>query len=232
MKLKTRTNQPVYYELPVSSNMEQLSDDLLNSLKVGDVVQKKTGKQKHCYVVTYKGDGAGEGICLTYVACGYMETISYDRSGSSWVFNSKDVCEVPSGSDVKALAKEEVEDAPSGTIQDALGLNSSGELVKGSVSGGTQLYRHNIHFSTNDNIYIYSTDNTQISSVVGVNDAINSANCLCVKIYSGTLSGNLFLTFGVSGMGVYRLSSIDSSLTLKYVDISYSSQVTDGVTPL
>ena len=108
MKLKTRTNQPVYYKLPVSSDIEHLSDGLLNSLKVGDVVQKKTGNQKHCYIVTYKGDGAGEGICLTYVACGYMETISYDRSGSSWVFNSKDVCEVPSDTHIQEIAQSSV----------------------------------------------------------------------------------------------------------------------------
>lgn len=92
MKLKTRTNQPVYYKLPVSSNIQSLSDDLLNSLRVGDVVQKKTGNQKHCYVVTYKEEK--KGICLTYVDCGYMETISYDYTDGHWVFNSKDVCDV------------------------------------------------------------------------------------------------------------------------------------------
>lgn len=92
MKLKTRTNQPVYYKLPVSSNIQSLSDDLLNSLRVGDVVQKKTGNQKHCYIVTYKEEK--HGICLTYVDCGYMETISYDYTDGHWVYNSKDVKEV------------------------------------------------------------------------------------------------------------------------------------------
>ena len=140
MKLKTRTNQPVYYKLPVSSNMEQLSDGLLNSLKVGDVVQKKTGEQKHCYIVSYKEEK--HGICLTYVdGSGYMETISYDYTGGHWVFNSKDVTQVPSDSDIK----EVIESASAGTIVDALGLDSNGDLVKGSVGGGgVQLYRHNI----------------------------------------------------------------------------------------
>lgn len=161
MKLKTRTNQPVYYKLPVSSDIEHLSDGLLNSLKVGDVVQKKTGNQKHCYIVTYKGDGAGEGICLTYVACGYMETISYDRSGTSWVFNSKDVVEV-----------QDVTKAQSGTIQDALGLNSSGQLVKGEVSGGFSLPYYEISGSNDyvdigelkTGIYIISSSAKCISS--------------------------------------------------------------------
>ena len=101
MKLKTRTNQPVYYKLPVSSNIQSMSDDLLNSLRVGDVVQKKTGNQKHCYIVTYKEEK--KGICLTYVdGSGYMETISYDYVGGHWVFNSKDITQVGSV-DVSAL---------------------------------------------------------------------------------------------------------------------------------
>lgn len=89
MKLKTRTNQPVYYKLPVSSNMQSLSDDLLNSLRVGDVVQKKTGNQKHCYIVTYKEEK--KGICLTYTDASCVETISYDYTDGHWVYNSKDV---------------------------------------------------------------------------------------------------------------------------------------------
>ena len=36
------------------SNIQSINDEELNSLKVGDVVQKKTGSQKHCYIVTYK----------------------------------------------------------------------------------------------------------------------------------------------------------------------------------
>ena len=92
MKLKTRTNQPVYYKLPVSSNIQSLSDDLLNSLRVGDVVQKKTGNQKHCYIVTYKEEK--HGICLSYFdGSGYIETISYDYNDGHWVYNSKDVFE-------------------------------------------------------------------------------------------------------------------------------------------
>ena len=130
MKLKTRTNQPVYYKLPVSSNIQSLSDDLLNSLRVGDVVQKKTGNQKHCYIVTYKEEK--HGICLSHFACGYSETISYDYVGGHWVFNSKDVSEVPS--------------LPSPSVADegkVLGVNSSGAYAL-QDGGGTQLYKHTI----------------------------------------------------------------------------------------
>lgn len=147
MKLKTRTNQPVYYKLPVSSNMEELSDTLLNSLKVGDVVQKKTGNQKHCYIVTYKEEQ--HGICLSYVDCGYMETISYDYTEGHWVYNSKDVCEVPTSDDIKDV----VESASSGTIVDVLGLDASGNLVKGTISGGSKMYRHKIDIEVSDATY-------------------------------------------------------------------------------
>ena len=73
------------------TNIEALTAEQLDALNVGDKVVKITGKQKHLYLVTYKGDGAGEGIVLTYNACGYGEAISYDRTESGWAFNSKDV---------------------------------------------------------------------------------------------------------------------------------------------
>ena len=64
----------------------------LDMLNVGDMVAKKTGKQKHLYTVSYKGEGVGEGICLTYVAAGLVETVSYDFTVNGWVYNSTDKC--------------------------------------------------------------------------------------------------------------------------------------------
>ena len=73
------------------ADITKLTPEQLDALNVGDKVVKVTGEQKHLYLVTYKGDGAGEGIVLTYNACGYGEAISYDRTESGWAFNSKDV---------------------------------------------------------------------------------------------------------------------------------------------
>lgn len=73
------------------SDITKLTNEELDSLEVGDKVAKITGKQKHLYLVSYKGEGAGEGICISYNAAGYGETVSYDRSGSGWAFNSVDV---------------------------------------------------------------------------------------------------------------------------------------------
>lgn len=72
-------------------DLEALTNEQLDNLNVGDKVVKVTGKQKHLYQVTYKGEGAGEGIVITCNFCGYSEAISYDRTDDGWAFNSKDV---------------------------------------------------------------------------------------------------------------------------------------------
>ena len=74
-----------------TDDITKLSPEALSDLKCGDVVVKITGKQKHCYHVSYKGEGVGEGICLTYCACGYIETVSYDFKATGWEYNSTDV---------------------------------------------------------------------------------------------------------------------------------------------
>ena len=74
-----------------ANNIQAIGDDLCNKLRPGDIVRKITGKQKHTYMVSYKGDGAGEGICLTYCAAGYIETVSYDFVDGHWVYNSTDI---------------------------------------------------------------------------------------------------------------------------------------------
>lgn len=75
-----------------NANIEKLHEipGLLDSLQVGDKVVKVTGTDKHLYLVTYKATTGG-GIVLTYNACGYGESIAYDRTESGWAFNSKDV---------------------------------------------------------------------------------------------------------------------------------------------
>jgi len=73
------------------SDITKMTKEQLDALEVGDKVIKVTGKQKHLYLVTYKGDGEGEGICISYNAAGYGETVSYDRSENGWTYNSTDV---------------------------------------------------------------------------------------------------------------------------------------------
>lgn len=67
-----------------------IDGSILDKLNVGDKIAKITGKQKHLYVVSYKGDGVGEGICLTYADASVIETVSYDFTADGWAYNSTD----------------------------------------------------------------------------------------------------------------------------------------------
>lgn len=76
----------------VVDDIETISGEILEDLECGDVVVKHTiqdGKDLyHTYIVSHK---QATGICMTYSACGYLETISYDKIDGVWTFNSKDV---------------------------------------------------------------------------------------------------------------------------------------------
>lgn len=71
------------------TDITALTNDVLNQLKPGDMVIKKTGNMEHTYIVTYKEEK--HGICISYFAAGYSETVSYDYTDGNWVYNSTDV---------------------------------------------------------------------------------------------------------------------------------------------
>ena len=71
-------------------NITEIDGAILDGLKCGDKVIKVTGKKKHAYIVSYKGEGVGEGICLTYADAAGTETVSYDYTEDGWVYNSTD----------------------------------------------------------------------------------------------------------------------------------------------
>lgn len=83
--------------LPVkikTSDITNLSTNDINKLKAGDIVLKKTGNQKHTYIVSYKEEN--QGICLTYTDASLVETVSYDYNSETheWTYNSTDVTEL------------------------------------------------------------------------------------------------------------------------------------------
>lgn len=167
--IKTNTNAIVsekmlHDEVPFKlevSNITQLTKAQLDQLKAGDVVVKITGNQKHSYRVSYKGEGAGQGICLTYSDASIVETVSYDRSGSNWVYNSTDVSSL--GSELPSLTGNaekflKVKSDASGVEWDnipeelpTIASGDAGKVVKvnegetgyelGEVSGGMKLYK-------------------------------------------------------------------------------------------
>jgi len=71
-------------------DITKLTNEQLDALNCGDKVVKVTGEQEHLYFVTYKAKTGG-GICLSYNAAGYGETVSYDRTESGWAYNSTDI---------------------------------------------------------------------------------------------------------------------------------------------
>lgn len=89
------------------TNITALSDELLSSLKCGDVLTKEDSSGKHSYTVTYKKDNVG--ICLSYFAAGYTETVSYDYTGGHWVYNSTDIIPIPEVAANPTLAGTESE---------------------------------------------------------------------------------------------------------------------------
>ena len=80
---------PGYQRFEVT-DITSVDGTTLDALQCGDQVVKITGKMKHLYTVSYKGEGVGQGICLTYVAAGLVETVSYDFTENGWVYNSTD----------------------------------------------------------------------------------------------------------------------------------------------
>ena len=82
-----------------SSSITQLTNEEINKLQAGDIVTKKTGNMFHTYIVSYKEDG--QGICLTYSAAGYQETVSYDLIDGVWTYNSTDVVLVNQMEEIK-----------------------------------------------------------------------------------------------------------------------------------
>lgn len=90
-KLPTFLSELISRAVPVEvADITAIDGAILDALNCGDKVVKVTGKQKHLYTVSYKGEGVGEGICLTYADASGIETVSYDRTESGWAYNSTD----------------------------------------------------------------------------------------------------------------------------------------------
>ena len=75
-------------------DITELTGEQLDALECGSKVVKVTGVQKHLYWVSYKGDGVGQGLCLTYADASVVETVSYDFTDDGWVYNSTDTTDI------------------------------------------------------------------------------------------------------------------------------------------
>lgn len=73
-------------------NIKEIPQEILDQLRAGDVVVKRTIQSghvfKHTYVVSFQENEVG--ICLTYTDAAGVETQSYDYTDGAWVYNSED----------------------------------------------------------------------------------------------------------------------------------------------
>ena len=202
-------------------DVKDIDGEILSQLKCGDVVIKEDASGEHAYIVTFKSE---TGICLTYADASVIETQSYDLVGDDWVYNSEDKGTLP-------------EFAPSGTIQDALGLDSAGKLVKGTISGGTKLYLHTLTLNNSSaRLKLLTSDNRplglyslwgQTGITIGDNLAYKSnvAMTLLVEYIntSGLSKGHTIYVVNDNLLNVYNLSD-DTQITF--------TAISDSVTEL
>ena len=202
------------------SNIRELSKETLDELQVGDIVQKITGNQKHAYMVTYKGEGAGEGICLTYCAAGYMETVAYDRSGTDWVYNSTDVVNIE-----EALADKQDKLVSGENIKTVGGESLLGSGNIPLPSGGTQLYKHVVLLSTYDDITTICNSPTPVTTIDELLHMLNLPSVYCF-ISSANYGAGMYLCPSSHGFKYY-----DSDEGVIDLDVTFATISSDTVTP-
>ena len=208
----------------IVSNITGLTDEQINSLNCGDIVLKKDSSGLHAYIVSYKKSEVG--ICLTYTDASMVETQSYDYTGGHWVYNSED-----------KMPLVNVEGASSGTIQDVLGLNSSGKLVKGSISGGTKLYLHKLDLGDNSWVFLISNNNGKLTQLVNLtmSNITGLGHLVSAYYVSGSESADSHpITFiGVKSPYTSRtIGYINSSGEYAEKSVALNLTVTDTVTSL
>lgn len=207
------------------ANVKQLNDKQCELLKAGDLVEKVDNTGKHTYIVTFKKDKVG--LCLTYFDASCIETQSYDFTASHWVYNSEDKGEFKSDADIKALAKEEIESASAGTPVNVIGLDSNGNMIKGSVSGGTKLYRHNIKYGSSTYLELVNTKAEAYTSAPSYVDVMSSLSF----VYSS--GGVKQLVAGIEWNGTqYTITKVNSGTSFNTANLLHSNFTSDSVTEL
>lgn len=203
----------------VNASVGEIPEELLNLMKVGDFV---ICSDKIVYQLIEKGD---EALTLQGLSEEYISVCKYEISSEHWVVDE---------SYQKPIINPE--DASSGTIVDALGLDEDGKLVKGQAGGGAKLYAHNIYLRVGTSFYFY------VNAILSIADPINTFDLFKAnkdKLVAGqTLaygrpyttspapcygllySGNVG-TPPASGVALLPMR-IDTSNNLAYIDVSSS----------
>lgn len=143
-----------------------------------------------------------------------IETLAKDETNPG--VNKNAIVEL--GKETDAIPN--VESAVDGTIDKALGLDATGKLVKGTASGGSKLYRHDIVISDYDsNFYEFGVISSSSTSVVGNKQGFidlirNSIKCYkddgdntyCLMLYMDPLGESLsFISYGGNNVNTIQI---------------------------
>lgn len=129
------------------------------------------------------------------------------------------------------LVRNSIVGVESGTIVDAIGLDSDGELVKGSISGGTQLYKHKFYITSGNTLEFISPYNKKLKE-----QSIEEVKlCFGFDISGGSLGAvqgiTVVKTENPTLLTLYGIREINSVLTKVSYDITSDSN-DDTITPL
>ena len=180
--MKTRTNQPL--EIIVVKNIEQLTDAQCDELQCGDIIVKQTGEQKHAYKVAYKKD---DEMALVYCDYHNVEEVYYEKNSTGWHWVSTEINPIDK--------YQNVEEAQSGTIVSALGLDSNGKLVKETISGSEVVAYEGVSLLPTDVVFEDWT----------LHRAIKDGDILWV-VFSGVIVNNGSETIGGGELPIFSLS--------------------------
>ena len=129
-----------------------------------------------------------------------------DTNDAKYLFTSEAQNISPIVEDVaEEVAKDVIESPESGTIADVLGLDSEGKLVKGSVGGGTKLYKHYLTLKFPNKTIGDTTVNTLVTTLI-----TNSSNVISASNLASELS-KIVCIQGISQFksGSYPIYDID-----------------------
>lgn len=124
--------------------------------------------------------------------------------------------------------QEAIADVESGTLASVIGLDSEGKLVKGTISGGTQLYRHTFEIVGNGwQIEVISSSNSEFKDESGKlkNSAIKSA--LIISISRNEDPSGDYVIHGIPGPSYtyyLALRTLDQG-AYSYSDLTISTEV-------
>lgn len=232
---KTRTNQPVTFDLPVTADIEHLSDDFLNDLHAGDIIEKKTGDMKHTYIVTYKQEK--HGICLSYFdGSGYLETISYDYTDGHWVFNSKDVfnangdVKIGGNLEVDGILKVNEYELDEDITLSNLPTNLNCYYAHARISNGKLNIVLAFGVASGDNVSALTAE-TSIGSITLTSEQASKlypyvSNIVDTKVLQLAIADSPYL---ITSKTLIRLRKVDNNITISLIQEAISTMPSTGI---